>query len=439
MTTYSFGTVGCTHIGYPYRRMQRRNHRLGIDQRIADGYLANEMVIDDMINAGCRGVLHGGDVFHWSRPLPRDIESVQRIDDRRFDAGMWSVVNTGNHDAGAGADMSAVAVLDRPRMNSAAIYLHNERPADLLVGPYPGLYEIHQPDPERAIYFHVVSHFGLDRSLRDAGIVIEPAPLDHGINILCSHGIFVGEAKLYRAAERHGAERLVPTEWVTRGWDVTLLSDFHTPGMVDGFGTPDGRGQVWYTGSTVRRGFADEDSPRGWLKVDIPDTGAPEVSLRQIWQRPQHDFDPIDASGLTVTAIDDLVRARLAAQPWVDDEAAEHTGDGGWILRQTIAHASPQQRQGLNELRGHWASAAAAAASWHVEFDLPRAAHSLARPERIQATITDRVLDFRAAFDGRLTSGSIAKTLRESPEPLRPGALRRARDAMGAARRSATA
>ena len=439
MSSYTFGTVGCTHIGYTYKAMQRRNRELGVDQRIADGYLANQQVFTQMIDAGCRGVLHGGDVFHWSKPLPRDIETVHRVDDARYDAGLWAVVNTGNHDAGASADMSAVAVLDRPTVNSASVYVHDTRPTDLAVGPYPGLYEIHQPDPDRQIYLHVVSHFGLDRDLREAGIIIDPQPLDHGINILCSHGIFVGDTRLYRAVERHGAERLIPTEWVTRGWDVTLLSDFHTPGPVDGFGDPDGRGQVWYTGSTLRRGFSDEATERGWLKVEIPDQEAPQVSLQSIWQRPQLDFEPIDATGLTVSEINDRVRDRLTAQSWVDDTATERSGDGGWILRQTIRHASAQQKQGINELRGHWAKAASAAASWHVDFDNPLAAFSTAKPRRVHTTITDRVTDFQNAFDERLESGNVAKTLRDAPEPLRGGARRRAREAIGAPRRRSSA
>ena len=160
--------------------------------------------------------------------LPRDVESVQRLDDLIFDAGLWNGKNSGNHCAGSGADLSAVAMFDRPTMNAFTVYPDSRRAPEDSVGPYPGLYEIHQPDPDQAIYLHVISHYGLDPDLRNQGILIEPEPLDHGINILCSHGIFVGDERLYKAAERHGADRLVPTEWV--------LCDVRIDGIHDGFG-----------------------------------------------------------------------------------------------------------------------------------------------------------------------------------------------------------
>jgi hypothetical protein len=319
-------------------------------------------------------------------------------------------------------------------MNSFAVYPDRRRPAEDCVGPHPGLYEIHQPDPDQAIYLHVVSHYGLDPDLRDQGIDISPQPLDHGVNILCSHGIFVGDDRLYKAAERHGADRLIPTDWVTRGFDLTLLSDYHTPGRVEGFGDSEGRGQVWYTGSTVRRGFSDDETPRGWLQVDIPDNGAPQVTLQEIWQRPQLDFDPIDAVGMTVADINDAVRARLAERSWVDPVSADLTGDGGWILRQRIVGATPQQRQGIYELAGEWANAAKDAAYWSFTFERPLSDVSVARPAHLQASITERVSDFQTALDDRVERGNVGKALRDAPEALRDAALIRARAVLGAPR-----
>ncbi|MCZ4589616.1 hypothetical protein O4328_39290 [Rhodococcus opacus] len=433
--TYRFASIGCTHAGYSTRGM--RMHRdTGWNLRVVDGQLAYGQAVTQIIAAGSRGLWHGGDVTHWSRPLPRDVESVQRLDDMLFDAELWNGKNSGNHCAGSGADLSAVAMFDRPTMNAFTVYPDSRRPAEDSVGPHPGLYEIHQPDPDQAVYLHIVSHYGLDPDLRHQGIVIEPQPLDHGINILCSHGIFVGDERLYKAAERHGADRLVPTDWVARGFDLTLLSDFHTPGPVDGFGDSDGRGQVWYTGSTVRRGFSDEESPRGWLQVDLPDGGAPQVTLREIWQRPQRDFDPIDATTMTVAQINDLVRDRLASQHWVDPQSEELTGDGGWILRQRIVGATPQQRQGIYELAGEWANAARDAAYWSTTFENPLSGISLAQPAHEQISITERVVDLQVALDHRVDHGNVGKTLRDAPDTLRDAALARARAALGAPRKT---
>lgn len=430
---YRIANIGCTHLGYASRGM--RMHRgTGWNLRIVDGHLAYRQAAEQMIGSHCSGLLHGGDVTHWSRPVPRDVEAAQRVDDAIFEARMWNRKNSGNHDAGAASDLSAVAVLDRPSIDARTVYPDRRRSVADAVGPYPGLYEIHQPDPDVPLYLHIVSHYGLDPTLADDGIRIEPEPLDGGINVFVSHGIFVGDERLYKAAERHGAERLVPTDWVQRGWDITLLSDYHTPGQVDGYGDTDGYGQVWYTGSTLRRGFSDEESPRGWLQVDFPDGAAPEVTLRQLWQRPQRDFPHIDSADKTVAEINDIVRDRLASHSWNDPEAEALTGDGGWILRQRIAGATPQQRQGIYELAGEWAHAANGAAYWSFMFDDPRSGVSLASPDHSRGSITERITDFQSALDDRSESGSVGRTLRDAPGELRDAAYRRAHAALGAPR-----
>lgn len=403
--SYTFGAIGCTHLGYAARGM-RMDPATGRNQRVTDSALAYDLAVVAMISAGCAGIWHGGDMFHHSRPRPADINTALTADQVRYDAGLWAGVNSGNHDAGAGADLSAVSVLHRPTVNCHAVFAPDPRDTRPVTGPFSGLYEIIKPDPNADLYLHVVSHYGLDPALRDAGIIIDPRPLDHGINILCAHGIFVADERLYKAAERHGADRLVPTEWVTRDWNVVLLSDFHTPGPVPGFGTATA-GQVWYTGSTARRGFADEPSPRGWLKVDIADSGDTTVTLRPIWQRPQTDLPPIDADGKTAAEINDLVRARLAAGNWTDELTDELTGHGGSIVRQRIVGASPTMRADLRPHMPSWAESARDTVSWSVSFDHPPAQPRLGHLNTTAVpTLGANVADLGAQLRARLVSPS---------------------------------
>ncbi|GAA3143279.1 hypothetical protein GCM10020255_020600 [Rhodococcus baikonurensis] len=87
---------------------------------------------------------------------------------------------------------------------------------------------MHQPIPDVPFYLHVVSHNGLDPRLPERGIIVDPQPIEGGVNILVSHGIFSADGRLFGADDRHGAERVIPEEWVNRGWDQSILSDYHT-------------------------------------------------------------------------------------------------------------------------------------------------------------------------------------------------------------------
>ena len=104
-----------------------------------------------------------------------------------------------------------------------------------------------------------------------------------------------------------------------------------------GYGPADReRGQVWYTGSAVRRGFSDSVGPRGWLLVTLNDDGTVVVTTRPVWQRPQHELPVINAAGLTAAEVDEQVTTHLGVSSWWDPASAELTGDGGYILRQRI-------------------------------------------------------------------------------------------------------
>ena len=125
---------------------------------------------------------------------------------------------------------------------------------------------------------------------------------------------------------------------------------------------------------------------------------------------------------------------RLASQRWIDAESEALTGDGGWILRQRIVGATPQQRQGIYELAGEWANAARDAAYWSTTFENPLSGISLAQPTHDQISITERVVDLQVALDHRVDHGNVGKTLRDAPESLREAALTQARAALASPR-----
>ena len=399
--TYHIGYRGCQHLGYAARNMRMHNDT-GWNLRVVDGHVAHELTMRDMLAAGVSGVFDGGDIAHWSQPENRDINHMRVVDDLRVEAvgpdgwAPWYRGNTGNHDVGAVSAISAASALHRPALEAQVVYPGNQSTA----GPLPGLYEVHQPDPTVPLYLHVVSHNGLL-----AGQGVNPEPIPGGVNLLSAHGIFTGDPRQRDMLESHGEQRVVPTSWVDRGWDAVLLSDLHTLGPVPGYGPADrDRGQVWYTGSAVRRGFSDAVGPRGWLLVTLHDDGTVAITARPVWQRPQHELPVINAVGLTTAEVDEQVTAHLGASSWWDPVSAELTGDGGYILRQRITGVSPSLRRSLNGSTGRWADLAKGsglgAAWWDVPFESAVTATSASSTG--QRTVTNRISDFSSDLADRV-------------------------------------
>jgi hypothetical protein len=421
--------IGCAHLGYRMSGM-RRTHPSGLNIREVDGYVTHEIVYNEILASGAAAISNGGDLFHVHHPSMRAINEAKRVDSQRAAAGIPEIDNGGNHDNGASSTISAIASVHQPELGRYGVFPDPGRPAEEMVGPHPGYYEVHQPIPEIPLFLHVVSHNGLDPKLADRGINIDPQPIPDAVNILVSHGIFSADGRLFGADDRHGAERVIPEEWATRGWDQSILSDFHTPGPIPGFGPADGRerGQVWMTGSLIGRGFSDELCSRGWLMVDLTRDGRVTVTPRYVWKRPQIDFDTIDARGKTVEEINGIVRTRLAADSWWDEESASLTGDGGYLLRQKIANATPAQRHGIRALAGEWAEAAGRAAFWKVDWDNPLSgAESQKAKDPNSAAPTPgqpRTINWAQELANRTTEGRVGATLAGMPDDLRTAVLR---------------
>jgi hypothetical protein len=411
---YRIGVRGCQHLGYATRNM-RLDRTTGWNQRVVDGHIAHTLIMQDMIHAGVDGIVDGGDLSHWNKPIPRDIEVANRVDDLRVAAGIWAIANSGNHCAGGGADLSAMSIMHRPHLGMNAVYPDPKRGPDDGTGPHPGLYEIHRPVDGLAL--HCVSHYGLDRSLADHGICIDPQPLPGCVNLLFGHGVFDAGGRLYHCVNPHGEERPIPVDWAHRDWDAVLLSHYHTAGPVPGFDTG-AHGQVWYTGSALTRGFSDEAGPRGWLLVTIHDTGRVAIELRTVWQRPQFDLPPIDATELSVADLDDIVIGNIGAVTLEDEESALISGDGGAIVRQVIGNTVPAQRQALSARAGRYANLTRDAAWWSITYEQRTNALVCPGGDTSGRHLTRRFTDFGTEL--RLRSGRLAEAVKVPHRLHRP-------------------
>jgi DNA repair exonuclease SbcCD nuclease subunit len=411
---YKIGVRGCQHLGYAARNM-RLDRTTGWNQRIVDGHVAHGLIMRDMIHAEVDGIVDGGDLTHWNKPVPRDIEVANRVDDLRVAAGLWAVANSGNHCAGGGADLSAMSIMHRPHLGMNAVYPDPKRGPGDGTGPHPGLYEIHTPVGGLAL--HCVSHYGLDSSLAGHGIHIDPQPLPGHVNLLFCHGVFDADGRLYQCVNPHGEERPIPVDWARRDWDAVLLSHYHTAGPVPGF-DKGAHGQVWYTGSALTRGFSDETGPRGWLLVTIHDTGRVVIELRTIWQRPQFDLPAIDATELSIADLDDIVIGNIGGTTLEDEQSALISGDGGAIVRQVIRNTVPAQRQALSARSGRYANLTRDAAWWSITYEQRTNAPALPSGSRSARNLTRRFTDFGAEL--RLRSGRLAEAVKVPHRLHRP-------------------
>src|SRR5215213_8153353 len=96
MPTLRFAHISDTHLGY--RALFKADPVSGRNQRSVDIEQAYETAISDILTRDVRLVIHGGDVFHHTRPAWSALRCFVRQTRRLTDAGIPVLVIGGNHD-----------------------------------------------------------------------------------------------------------------------------------------------------------------------------------------------------------------------------------------------------------------------------------------------------------------------------------------------------
>lgn len=342
MNSLNIAFFADSHLGYRYAN---RTNTQGVNLRVVDGYKAFHTIIEQIITSDERidAVVHGGDLFHTSHPSIRDIATAQHYLRELARAGIPFYGLAGNHDASDDRSLlAAVAVVDDPERNIHALW----KP-----------YSQHQIGD--GVFLHSVAHHGLGHDEAP-----EVSPVVDGVNLFTTHGAALDPKNntLMRCIDSP-REQIVPPELVTADeFSVRLLGHYHSRYAVGGEAL-----NTWYAGSSLRRGFSDAPGARGWLLVRIFPDGRTEVEARDIFQRPQHDFAPIDASGLTSAEIQEQIMANIGTALDVEAEAMDL--DNAPILRQRVLNATRAKREGID--RSFLAKKAANALKWQLEFMRP--------------------------------------------------------------------
>jgi len=315
--TFNIAFFADSHLGY---RAKVRSNEKGINLRIQDGYDAFRETINQIVNSDVKidAVVHGGDLFHYSKPSIRDIATAQHFLRilAKHNIPFYGVA--GNHDAtDIRAELAAVAAVNDPDKKIFALY-----------EPY-AKYELTD-----GIVLHSISHHGLS-----SGESPDIKPVADSLNIFTTHGAALDpkNKELMQCADSP-REQMIPVELILDdNFAVKLLGHYHSRYPVGGKSL-----NTWYSGSSVRRGFSDDAGDRGWLLVQLDDNGKTTVSPKNISQRPQYDLEVIDAADLNSAEVMNLLEINMKRTVEADSEP---------IVRQKITNASRSLREGLDRVK----------------------------------------------------------------------------------------
>ena len=329
------------HLGYKSGRRETPDH---VNVRVQDGYTLLHAIVTDVIAEGVDAVVIAGDMFHSPRPDMRTI-CVAQDELRRFsDSNIPVYLLAGNHEAvDSASEIASSRVLHDP-----------DRHIYSIIDPYATF------EMTDGLMLHMVSHH---MYMGQADTMGRVAATPGAVNIFTTHGGVIDPImKMRLRAQQSPREIVIPDHLLSQNaWSAVMLGHIHERSTVQ-----DSAGNsVYYNGSVLRRGFSDQDNGegRGWTLWTIHPDGSASYAARSLPQRPQYDFAPIDASGLSAAQVTDLVVENLRSTQV--RESGLFVWEDAPILRQRVTGITSAQYSGLDtRLIG---DEAAHALSWKLE------------------------------------------------------------------------
>lgn len=328
--TLKIAHISDLHIGYRAGLKENSSH---INLREADGYVALAKLVKSIIQEGVDSVVVAGDVFHTPTPSVRSIVFVQNQFRKFWDAGIKVYALAGNHDANdIRGDIAASRVLHDPWRE---IYSHVE--------PYVK-YEISD-----GVFLHLVSHHMYSEQKATMESI---EPVEGSINIFSTHGSCIDPLLNEQLKTEQSPREIVIPDFLLKDkdWSYSMLGHIHERGWVGSKDktTDTENRKIFYNGSLIRRGFSDNEVPlgRGWTLWEIDDYGIFTSTVKTIPQRPQYDFEVIDASDHSASEITDIIVENLKKTQLEGQESFD--GKTAPILRQKIVNLTPSKQSGMD-------------------------------------------------------------------------------------------
>lgn len=398
--TFKIAQLTDLHLGYS---SGKRVNKQGVNLREADGYKAFHKMITQVINAKPDIVVGGGDFFHSPSPSIRTIMMLQNELRRLWLAGIPIYMLAGNHETSdRAAEIASSRVVHDPWRN-----IHS------FIEPY------NKVEVTPGIYLHLSSHHLFSEQ---AETFRKIKPVEGAINIFTTHGSVIDpllKAKL--TTLQSPREVVVPTELLEdNDWSFALFGHIHERGFV---GSKDGgvsdslEKKIFYNGSLIRRGFSDglTQLGRGWTLWEVSPDGSFTPTFYEIEQRPQFDFEAIDAAELSSVEVTEKILQNLENSRVSSTEFEQATAP---ILRQTLLNLTPAKHSAIN-----WqeiANKSKHAFSWQTKVLSPK---EIEEQRKVILEPSDHG-DLLTAYDDWVNS---SKTIQTASEDLREDVIEQSR------------
>jgi exonuclease SbcD len=274
--------LGDAHLGRGYYTFT--DAATGVNRRELDFEQSFDAAVDLALAQDPDVVLWLGDVFDHPRPTYRSFRVAQRALFRLRDAGVDTVVISGNHDTprlpGTGSPYSALA--DAVPSVRFATRLQYER------FELPGL-----------VVHAVPQMMTVEATLEALGEADRRRSADH-VNLLLTH------PRVPQVEPRYADINEIEVDAGAIKADLVLLGHYHFHTKVSD--------RMWYAGSTDTFSFADDpDRPKGIVVLDTDTAAIRHVPLTG--QRPLVTMETVHALGLSPSEVSELVLQRAAAVP----------------------------------------------------------------------------------------------------------------------------
>jgi DNA repair exonuclease SbcCD nuclease subunit len=270
--------ISDTHLGFS--AFSKLDVGEGINQREADFYHAFEEAFDKILDLKPDLVVHAGDLFDTVRPQNRAIDFALRQLIRLSDAGIETVLISGNHST--------------PRLretgNIFRIFEHLKH-----------IHPVHEPGGKAVVVgdatVYAIPH-SVNPTLAELTQGLGPTK-DTRFSVLVLHAGVVG-TETYKMDEF--SEQTVPWDNISADWDYVALGHYHEFKKV-------GK-RAHYSGSTERLSFSEANQKKGIVEVELEPYS---VKFHELRTREMVDMEPLDAASLTSSEILANARERLSS------------------------------------------------------------------------------------------------------------------------------